>query len=275
MDRLPILVSYWYSRQIDWDYLVENEKEVMLLIDCGEFSAFQKGLHVNLDEYLNFIEKLQKQFSSMRFMALDSIGNQKKTLENLREIRKRGFNPVPIFTRSSDFSPLDEMYSGSDLVALGGLGSGGKNDDGYVKFFMNQNKGRRIHWLGFSKERMVNYYKPYSIDNSEWVAVLRFGTLTLWDEQGKIRISRKNFNSRECVKYFRLIENLGYDPSLLLYEENWRGSLPLSIKITMRSFIKFIDRLGEKTGTIYYPVVNDSVRIKAIIEEFRSYSTPF
>ena len=49
------------------------------------------------------------------------IGDAKATVANYDEMRRRGFDPIPIFTRGSDPALLEYCYSTTDLVGVGGL----------------------------------------------------------------------------------------------------------------------------------------------------------
>lgn len=185
---LNILVSYAFLRKNNtWFGGSEHSlKEIMargeinLLVDSGAFTAFKSGTSIILEEYLDFI----KTNNINKYFVLDVMGDKITTRKNLLTMYRKGFKPIPIFTRGADGKDIEEMYEMSDLVALGGVAVPSPNKLGYIKWFMNNIcKGRRIHWLGWGDRDFLLHYKPESIDNSNWSYARRVGKTFFVDQR--------------------------------------------------------------------------------------------
>lgn len=174
--------NYWDDKCIPW--FQQHRSSVRLLIDSGAFSAFSRGQPVTLDGYMAFLDSLQSQGVPVwRYFALDVIGDPVATRANYLEMRKQGFNPVPIFTRGEDLKHLDEYYETSDVVALGGLVGTGRAA-GFVNGVMRHVGNRRVHLLGFTREQYLKHYRPYMCDSSSYSEALRYGGLSIYDGHG-------------------------------------------------------------------------------------------
>ena len=117
--KLRVLVAFPYFKGAMGQLLAERADDVLLLIDSGAFTAWQAGETIALDDYCRFIETLP--IKPWRYFQLDVVGNPDETVKNYDEMRRRGFDPIPIFTRGADPAILDYFYSQTDLVGVGGL----------------------------------------------------------------------------------------------------------------------------------------------------------
>jgi hypothetical protein len=256
MNLLPVLISYAYERCFDWEKIRQISHKIDLLIDCGAFTVHKKGKVIRLTDYLNFLYKIDYPVDG--YFVLDSIGDPKKTFENFLEMRKEGFDPMPIFTRGDSLERLENYYGYSDIVALGGLKAGGENDNGYVKWFMEKGvRGRKTHWLGFAQHDLIYHYKPYSVDAINWKRALLYGDLVIYTGMGFKHAKRTDFSKRLLPReIITAIRNLGYDPFRLKKEESWRGVQTYAHEISTASFFNYISDIKRDTGTKFYFVCN-------------------
>ncbi len=155
--KLNILVAYPYINKMMIETVTEHEGSIRWLVDSGAFTAWKAGKEVSIDAYCKFIEGLP--VAPWRYFTLDVIGNPKASMANYEVMLKRGFNPIPIFTRGEDPSVLDEYYKTSDVVGVGGL-VGTKGNKGFVNGIMKHVGGRKVHWLGFTNAEYIKHYKP-------------------------------------------------------------------------------------------------------------------
>jgi hypothetical protein len=163
--RLNLLIAYPYLTKQLLAQVKSELPRTRFLLDSGAFTAWKAGTKIELDDYCNFIEGLD--FQPWRYFTLDVIGDPKATLKNYDAMLKRGFNPVPIFTRGDSLAALEHYYRTSDLVGVGGL-VGTRGNKGFVNGIMKKIGKRRVHLLGFTRLDFLKTYRPYMCDTSSW-----------------------------------------------------------------------------------------------------------
>jgi len=262
---LPVLISYAYEKCFDWDKIRAIASEIDLLIDCGAFTVHKKGKVIQLEEYYDFLYKID--FPIVDYFALDSIGDPVKTFSNFMQMMEDGFTPLPIFTRGDSLEQLEEYYKYSDYVALGGLWAGGENDPGYVKYIMEEGfKGRKTHWLGFAVHDLMLHYKPYSVDATNWKRALLYGELVIYTKQGFKRARRTEFKKSKIPPHAADITRMGFDPYKLKDEQSWRGVHTYAHEISTVSYLNYIKDLRAKVGTRFYFVCNAQHELDFLID---------
>jgi len=218
---LNALVAFPYFNDELQRVCAERANDVRLLLDSGAFTSWRLGKPVTLDDYCRFLESAT--FPIWRYFLLDVIGDPVATRKNLDVMLKRGFNPIPVFTRGEDPAYLDELYKVSDVVAIGGLVKT-KGNAGFVKAIMKRVGDRKVHWLGFTRAEFIKHYRPYTCDSGSWHWGSRFGLLWLYIGNGMVKgYQRKDMHTRPGAEFFRAIRRLGYDPHALANEDAWRG----------------------------------------------------
>jgi hypothetical protein len=231
------------------------EGHYRLYLDSGAFTAYKQGKEINFDEYCAFVKSPPVHID--RYFMLDKIGDPMTTKRNLSKMLAKGLKPIPIFTRGEDPKELDNFYSVSKLVALGGV-AGTNNANQYVKWFeQNLRKNRSIHWLGFAHKDFVLYFKPTSFDSTAWVNGCRFGHIQIFHDNSWRKVERKDILAG---KFRREITELGFDFNELKREENWhRVSRESYIgKITAVSWLKWARKLELGSNTLAASVLAPS-----------------
>lgn len=220
--KLNILVALPYCDK-PFQELLSKTPHIRFLLDSGAFTAWKKGSEITLDQYCDFLQTLR--ITPWKYFMLDKIGDAAGTESNLKELHKRGYKPIPVFTRGESKSKLDEMYSYSDVVALGGL-VGTRGNRGFVNGLMADIGNRPCHWLGFVQHDFMSHYKPFSCDSSSWSAPLRFGgKLPLYIGNGLWRkVLKQDFISRPQQWIIDAVEYMGEDPRTLGFEKEWHNS---------------------------------------------------
>lgn len=255
MNGLQVLISYAYEKCFDWDKIKKMSPNLSLLIDCGAYTVHKKGKKISLEEYYDFLSKID--FPIIGYFALDSIGDPVKTWSNFIAMKENGFEPMPIFTRGDELRRLDEYYNHSSIVALGGLWAGGENDPGYVRYIMEEGfRGRQVHWLGFAVYNLMLYFHPTSVDAINWKRALLYGELVVWTGRGFSKARRTDFTSKTLPDVAREIRKLGFDPALLKKESSWRGVHTYAHTIATYSHFKYVKALKERVNIDYFFVVN-------------------
>ncbi len=239
-----------------------NERH-RIIIDSGAFTAWKANKPIQVDDYCRFIESLP--FKPFRYFALDVIGDAHGTMRNYEIMIKRGFRPVPVFTRGEDPSVLDDYYKTSDLVAIGGLVGTYKNK-GYVKWLMDKVASRPVHLLGFTDINFVRHYKPYSCDSSTLTMSRRFGSFAMFDEADGSwhKLAKKDFVKRPNEKITALIKSYGVDPIELAKNANWHGGTPPSYKVCTRSHIRASLNYDKRLDVKYFLALTTSMDVREL-----------
>lgn len=233
--------------------LKENENNFRFLLDSGAFTAWKLKKQIDLDEYCKFIENLP--FKPWRYFTLDVIGDPHGTMKNYETMLKRGFNPIPIFTRGEDPSVLEDYYKTSDVVGIGGL-VGTEGNKGFVKGIMNVVKDRKCHWLGFTNQSFIAYFKPYSCDSSTTWGATRFASVALYLGQGNwVNVRKDTFKKRPSEEILTHITRAGIDYKKFLNDEGWvnHGSLTdPHVRLSCYSFLRWQKDIQTKFDTLYF-----------------------
>jgi hypothetical protein len=247
---LNALVAYPYVTGPMLKRLAEFEDSVRFVLDSGAFTAWKAGKPIKLDDYCRFLESLP--VTPWRYFLLDVIGDPHGTMRNYEIMLKRGFNPVPIFTRGEDPSVLEDYYKTSEVVGIGGL-VGTRRNKGFVNGIMKHVGDRKVHWLGFTVPEFVLHYRPYMCDSSSFDSPLRFGILKLYLGRGKeITVRSKDFIARPSQEVIDAVRMYGEDPAKLALKSEWVNSgknRTTLERLTYKSAVMMNRDLESKSGS--------------------------
>jgi hypothetical protein len=224
MNWLNILVAYPYYKGLDLTTLPDRTR---LVIDSGAFTAWKSGKPIALDDYCRFIEGLKTK--PWRYFSLDVIGDPHASMQNYETMLRRGFSPMPVFTRGEDFSVLEDYYKTSEVVGVGGLVGTPKNKQ-FVNKVMRHVNGRKCHWLGFTNRAFVMAYKPYMCDSSSHDSqAAMYGTLSVYLGRGRsVQLSCKDFAHPPQDVVIEALRKEGACWSQLAKKEMWSGGKSVS-----------------------------------------------
>lgn len=259
--KFPVLASYALARKSmrEFERLAERD-DVEILLDCGAFTALNAGHAIELSDYMSFL----RQWGSRLFgyLALDVIGNPSATDRNLQIMLDAGLRPIPVHVRGDDARRMDQLFELSDWVACGGLRRPhtGHSSPSYVKQKMIWAQGRNVHWLGYTSSPMVQAFKPYSCDCSNWASGHRWGELCIylgnlqWSNRGNLAAGAlKTPFSQQEVAFFA---EIGLSPADVRDTTRWRvkkGVCSLGQMIpscvTAYSWVKYAREVRETVGT--------------------------
>lgn len=244
--KLNLLVAYPYM-QGQHQVLQENADILRLLVDSGAFTAWKAGKEIELDDYCRFIETLP--VKPWRYFTLDVVGDPHGTLRNYETLLKRGFKPVPIFTRGEDPSVLEDYYKTSDVVGIGGL-VGTQGNRGFVRGIMRHVGDRKVHWLGFTVFDFVKHYRPYMCDSSSWTSGSRFGTFDLYMGRGRmIKVTKAKMAEKPSQQILDRVRYYGLDPAGLGIKDNWHGGRTYNRILGGYSHVHLSHEIGLNLGT--------------------------
>jgi hypothetical protein len=286
--KLNILISWVYFDKRTYHLLKNLEKgSYRLLIDSGAFTSWTLGKKIQLKDYLRFIDSISD-LRPFNYAQLDVIGDSKATYKNLKEMHRLGYkDTLPIFTRGESLSRLDELYSYNDYLMLGGVAKGIGNLK-YIKWFLNNNKGRKLHILGCSEINIIKYYKPTSVDSSLMILPFRYNNIYIYKGDGKIKSYqlKKILSNKEKFIKDNLIylKNLGFSNTEINYLRSndayiYHGELKnfdsINYKsfcyiVSMASIFRYMIDIEKKNNTIYYLSLTTSV-LEIVINYFKIF----
>lgn len=262
--KINLLVAYPYLKDNVIKQIKDNHQHIRFLLDSGAFTAWKSGNPIGIDDYCRFLDALP--ITPWRYFALDVIGDPAGTMRNYEIMLKRGYKPIPIFTRGEDVSVLEDYYKTSDVVGIGGL-VGTPGNRAFVNGIMKKVGDRRVHWLGFTQLDFVKYYRPYMCDSSAWESGARYARLSLYLGNGKTKeITKMDFIKQPALNIRKAISRLGVDPKELGGESGWSGSRSANRITCARSGLSLSVDVERKIGTKMFLAAAKDLAVSLIIE---------
>lgn len=170
-DRL--LCSYWYFKNKPLARFCEElGYRPEILLDSGAWSAFTKGKHVNVLDYIDYIRTNREYITD--YISLDVIGDPKMTWMLWNLMRGLGLDPIPVFHYGEDMAIMNFYQAGrAQRVALGGTVP--IHDKQVVANWCIEVKrkypGIEFHLLGSSSQKIIACGAVSSCDSSAWYAM--------------------------------------------------------------------------------------------------------
>lgn len=193
--------------------LMNNNK---LFIDSGAYSAWSKNKHIDVDDYIKFINENTDKFTL--FASVDDIPGElkrKPTLWEQRESPAKSWHNylymreqvkdkdklLPVFHIGEDFrhlqNMLDATFSGQHIPYIGlggtvGLGCAVK-EDWYRQCFkiiqQSSNPNVKVHAFGMTNLKILENYPFESADSTTWLRAAINGYICT--KYGRICISNQ------------------------------------------------------------------------------------
>lgn len=263
--RANLLIAFPYFSDECAARLRADASSVRLLVDSGAFTAWKAGKSIALDDYCRFLETLP--VDPWRYFTLDVVGDAHGTMRNYETMLRRGFKPVPIFTRGEDPSVLEDYYRHSEVVGVGGL-VGTRKNRGFVNGLMKLIGKRKVHWLGFTVFEYLKFYRPYMCDSSNWESGGRFGAIKLYMGAGKYRaVAKAEFMHQPPQEVLDRIAELGFDPYAMRRLSSWHGGESLNRRICAASSLALSLDIQRNLGTLMFNAIADTGRgVKFFLE---------
>ncbi len=167
-----------------------------LMLDSGAFTAWTKGISINMEELISFIEKIRPEFA----IQLDVIGDEEATWKNYKKMMKK-VNVLPVIHYMASEKHIKRVFE-HDYVCLGGLVPYAKKKKelkawlDYIYSFKKAHE-KRIHCLGITTQNILQKYPFYSADSTAWISATRHRTVASF-EQGKL-IYYESMNKKTAV----------------------------------------------------------------------------
>jgi hypothetical protein len=198
----------------EWGRFMPQHK-VNLFLDSGAFSAFTKGVVIDIQEYIAFIKENLEVIEV--YANLDVIGDPKATLDNQQIMEAAGLKPLPCFHYGEPAEYLEYYLDVYDYVALGGMVPISTSDlmDWLDRIFAEHICGadglpkNKIHGFGLTSLKLMLRYPWYSVDSTSWVMVGRMGSV-LVPKRGdylvdpwRVVVSDRSPSKTEVDKHFK------------------------------------------------------------------------
>lgn len=183
-------------------------------IDSGAYSAMTKGIKINIDDYIEFINTYDEhiilacQWDIIPDKNTDPETSAKKTWENFLYMRQRVNNPdklLYVWHSAEDIKWLEQALNLEpriEYMALGGLvGKSVKQRDAAMKLCFDtiansKNPDICVHAFGMSNRKLLKKYPFTSADSTSWLQPVRFGNINALDFKTFL-ISERQLESAE------------------------------------------------------------------------------
>ena len=273
--KLNILISFPYFNKKIIAILKEDQSFINLLVDSGAFTAWKKNESVKLESFLSFLDQLKNEgINIWKYFMLDVIGDPEGTRKNLEDMVSLGYSPIPIFTRGEAISEINHLYERFDLIAVGGLVGTLKNR-GYVKRIMREVGDRKIHWLGFTEQKFLPIYRPFSVDTSGWTGQVRYGGLKIYTRGGRwMTVRRDDFFKKPSEELQKIFEEYGEDLSRFKNKKEWTGADRLLGVMGAKSYVRYALDIERRFKTKFFLVCSTDIQIRILKDAYnywRSY----
>jgi hypothetical protein len=214
LDTPKVLCSYHFYRAEDMLALQKKiGDDVQIFSDSGAFSAYNAGAEVQLDGYVDWLNRNAGAFSV--YVNLDVIRNPEASAANLAAMEETGLKPIPVFHIGSPMEILDRLADSYPYIALGGMvgveeATAFKWAATCFKLVGNRSK---FHGFGQTRIQIMRALPWYSVDSSSWGAGHRFGQVSVFmnGQLVRLKLGEPIMSSRVRDK----IAAYGFDPSVV------------------------------------------------------------
>lgn len=190
------LESYHYIGKESFVRKIRNDG-VKVFLDSGAFSAWTKGVSVDLPGYCEYIKRNADIIGVAS--VLDAIGDHNGTFINQAAMERHGVVPLPCFHFGEPTEVLDYYVKNYPYITIGGMvGKSPKqlkvwldriwedhltHPDGTPKL--------KVHGFGLTSLPLMMRYPWWSVDSSTWVQWAANGSI-LVPAVGQINVSAKS-----------------------------------------------------------------------------------
>lgn len=231
------LESYHYVHKPSYVKKMRRDG-VKVFLDSGAFSAFTKGVNVDLKAYCRYIKENEDIIEVAS--VLDNIGSANSaqgTYENQCAMEREGVIPLPCFHYGEDERYLEYYIANYEYITLGGMVPISTPQlmlwlDRLWKNYLTDSNGKpkiKVHGFGLTSLPLMKRYPWYSVDSSTWVQWAANGMI-LVPTLGQINVSEKSASRKVAGQHLdnipdvqreaviKEIEGFGFDVERLRTE---------------------------------------------------------
>lgn len=262
----------------------EPRRKVSLMLDSGAYSAWTRGVVIDLIEYANFI--LSKPDVWDTVVNLDVIpgsfgraptakevaASATAGWENWQELRRRlapiGISPLHVFHQGDDFKWLTRIMDESDYL---GISPGNDRSLGERRGWLDEvmlrltdDQGwpiRRFHGFGVTSPALLGAYPWFSVDSISWAMAGGFGAcyVPLHGRVHRIAFSDEGRARQEAGKHYmtyskveqsairQYVEGKGFTVEQLVVDYVKRSELNLFFFLDLEK--QWVDRPWRRSET--------------------------
>lgn len=192
---------------------------VKVFLDSGAFSAFTKGIEVDIREYCDYIKRnmdiIENVDGALCASVLDGIGDPLKTWQNQMAMEQMGVRPLPCFHYGEDERYLEWYIKNYDYITLGGMVPISTQQlfhwlDRIWDKYLTDGSGRprlKVHGFGLTTQALMERYPWYSVDSSSWVQIAANGNI-LVPGLGTISVSQNSPSAKQYNRHLNTIPDL-------------------------------------------------------------------
>lgn len=204
---------------------------VRVFLDSGAFSAFTKGVEVDLNGYCEFIKRNQDIIEvvdgDLCASVLDGIGDPLLTWQNQQAMERLGVRPLPCFHYGEDERYLEWYIEHYSYITLGGMVPISTPQlvhwlDRIWDRYLTKSDGTpklKVHGFGLTSRMLMERYPWYSVDSSSWVQIAanggvmspRFGTIPVSENSPAAKQANRHVNTMPPYQREALIKHLEED----------------------------------------------------------------
>jgi len=246
----------------------DNEK---IFLDSGAFSAFTKGITVDIDGYCRWVKRNQDiirvdDTGMIMASVVDGIGDPLQTYKNQYYMERQGVMPLPCFHYGEDERYLEHYIANYPYITLGGMvpvstpqlylwldriwSEHLTHADGTPKI--------KVHGFGLTSLDLMLRYPWYSVDSSSWLQSANNGGIMLAAHRRTLFVSENSPNRKVDGQHYRTIspteqdvirkyvENAGFTIERLekMYQARWA--------FNMAQYTLFEDIVTEEGAKVFF-----------------------
>ena len=192
---------------------------VKVFLDSGAFSAFTKGVDVDIRGYCDYIKRnldiIENVDGALCASVLDGIGDPLKTWQNQMAMEQMGVRPLPCFHYGEDERYLEWYIENYDYITLGGMVRISTPQlfhwlDRIWDKYLTDGSGRprlKVHGFGLTTQSLMERYPWFSVDSSSWVQIAANGRI-LVPGLGAMPVSLKHPSAKQHNRHLNTIPDL-------------------------------------------------------------------
>ena len=158
---------------------------VDVFLDSGAFTAWTKGMEIDIQKYIEFIKQNQDVitvYANLDVISKDrfSMGTKESaelTLRNQKIMEEAGLSPLPVFHIGEPFEYLEYYINHYDYIGLGGMVGKSKQTlsswlDVVFRQYICDERGYpkvKVHGFGLTSIPLMVKYPWYSVDSGTWM----------------------------------------------------------------------------------------------------------
>ncbi len=159
-------------------------------LDSGAFTVSQKGITIDIEEYIAFIKRWRKLIDV--YAALDVVGDGEASYRNWKAMLRAGLDPLPVFHDGEPRWILEKYAQVTNYIGLGAVAF--KSTKARLLFFdqvfslFPDPSEIGFHGFGVLDEKLLLRYPWKSVDATTVLVQARYGGI-FYPGYGPIRIN--------------------------------------------------------------------------------------